>query len=56
MRYGIENSEAEKDNLRRIIVRWFKTEHINYQSYSCADMQFEDSRDKSTHIDGIQWL
>lgn len=56
MRYGIENSEAEKDNLRRIIVRWFKTEHINYQSYSCADMQFGDTRDKMTHIDGIQWL
>lgn len=56
MRYGIEPSEEEKDVLRRIIRRWFKTEHCNFQSYSCADMQYQDHRDKPRRIDGIQWL
>ncbi len=56
MRYGIEPTVEEKDNLRRIIFRWFKTEHVNYTAYSCLDMRFEDRREKNLHIDGILWL
>jgi len=56
MRYGIEQNEEEKDILKRIIRRWFKTEHCNFQAYSCADMQYQDSRDGVQRIDEIQWL
>lgn len=56
MRYGIEASEEEKDVLRRIIGRWFRTEHCFFKSYSCVDMQYKDSRDKPNRIDEVQWL
>lgn len=56
MRYGIEPSEEEKCVLRRIIGRWFRTEHCYFKAYSCMDMQYEDSRDKVKRIDAIQWV
>lgn len=56
MRYGIESNEEEKDVLRRIIRRWFKTEHCNFHSYSCADMQYVDTRDKPQRIDDVQFM
>lgn len=56
MRYGIEPTDEEKSVLRRIIGRWFKTEHCYFKAYSCMDMQYEDSRDKPKRIDGIQWV
>ncbi len=56
MRYGIEPTADEKDNLRRIIDRWLRSEHSNFKSYSCIDMTYPDSREKSWVIDDIQWL
>lgn len=55
MRYGIETTEDEKDNMRRIINRWLKAEHCYFSAYSCMDMQYEDSRDKRYKIKDIHW-
>jgi len=56
MRYGIEPTTEEKDNLRRIILRWLKTDHLDYTSYSCMDMQYEDPKESIHRVDGIVWL
>ena len=56
MRYGIEPTTEEKDNLRRIVNRWLSTEHANYKSFSCFDMQYGDAKESCMHIDEIQWL
>lgn len=56
MRYGIEPTDSEKDNMRRSIDRWLRSEHNNFKSYSCIDMTYPDSREKSLVIDDIQWL
>lgn len=55
MRYGIDPSSEEKDNLRRVIERWIKSEHVFFKSYSCLDMQYEDSTEHEHHIDEFQW-
>ena len=55
MRYGIESTREEKDNLRRIIERWFKQEHCNFRAYSVFDMQYEDDSDKVKRIDKFLW-
>ena len=55
MRYGIEQSTQEKDNLRRIITRWLHDEHKNFSSYSCLDMQYEDGNENEYPIDSIEW-
>lgn len=55
MRYGIEPSREEKDNLRRIIERWFNQEHCNFRAYSVMDMQYEDEKEKIRHIDEFIW-
>lgn len=55
MRYGIEQSLQEKDNLRRIIDRWLNAEHQNFSAYSCLDMQYEDGNENEYHIDSIEW-
>ena len=55
MRYGIEQSIQEKDNLRRIIGRWLHAEHKNFSAYSCLDMQYEDGSENEYHIDSIEW-
>ena len=55
MRYGIEQSIQEKDNLRRIITRWLHDEHKNFSSYSCLDMQYEDGNENEYPIDSIEW-
>ena len=56
MRYGIDPSTEEKDNMRRVIERWLKSEHNFFRSYSCLDMQYEDDGERQHHIDEIQWL
>lgn len=55
MRYGIEPNVYEKDNLRRIIERWLNHEHVNFKAYSMLDMQFEDEKERITHIDEFVW-
>lgn len=55
MRYGIDPSSEEKDNLRRVVERWIKSEHVFFKSYSCLDMQYEDSTEHVHHIDEFQW-
>ena len=55
MRYGIDSSQSEKDNLRRIIERWFAANNNNFKSYSCADMQFVDSKEKAFSFVRIKW-
>lgn len=55
MRYGIEPSWQEKDNLRRIIDRWLRTEHNYFSAYSCLTMHYEDSHERQHAIDSIEW-
>lgn len=55
MRYGMDPSQSEKDNLRRIIERWFAADNNNFKSYSCADMQFVDSKEKAFSFERIKW-
>ena len=56
MRYGIDTSSEEKDNLRRVVERWIKSEHNFFKAYSCLDMQYEDITETEHHIDKICWL
>lgn len=56
MRYGIDPSSEEKDNLRRVVERWIKSEHNFFKAYSCLDMQYEDRTEHEHHIDEISWL
>lgn len=56
MRYGIEPSTEEKDNMRRMVERWIRSEHNFFKSYSCLSMQYEDSDERKHHIDEIQWI
>ena len=56
MRYGIDPSSEEKDNLRRVVERWIKSEHKFFKAYSCLDMQYEDRTEHEHHIDEISWL
>ena len=56
MRYGIDPSNEEKDNMRRIVERWLKSEHSFFRSYSCLDRQYTDDNERVHHIDEIQWL
>ena len=56
MRYGINPSTEEKDNLRRVVERWLKSEHNFFKAYSCLDMQYEDMSESEHHIDEISWL
>ena len=56
MRYGIEASPEEKDNMRRVVERWIKSEHNFFKAYSCLDMQYEDMSEAEHHIDKICWL
>lgn len=53
MRYGIDPSSEEKDNLRRVVERWIKSEHNFFKAYSCLDMQYEDRTEHEHHIDEI---
>ncbi len=55
MRYGIEPTMQEKDNLRRVIERWMRTDQNHFSAYSCLDMKYVDIRERTMHIDGIQW-
>ncbi len=55
MRYGIEPTTEEKDNLRRVIDRWFISEHNNFRSYSCIDMTYADSKEFTLNIHKIEW-
>lgn len=55
MRYGIDQTLEEKDNLRRIIDRWLRSEHKNFRAYSCLDMQYEDDNEQEYRIDSIEW-
>ena len=55
MRYGIEPTWQEKDNLRRIIDRWLHSDHTNFRAYSCLDMRYEDDKEHHYPIDGIRW-
>lgn len=56
MRYGIEPTWQEKDNLRRIIDRWLRTEHSYFKAYSCVDMQYVDDNEAQYPIGEVQWL
>lgn len=53
MRYGIDQNESEKDALRRIISRWLTSNHSNFKTYSCADMQYIDDSEKRYCVDDI---
>lgn len=55
MRYGIEPTATEKDNLRRIIDRWLRSEHSYLSSYSCMDMQYIDNNERIIHVDKVIW-
>ena len=55
MRYGIEPTPEERDNLRRVIERWIGTEQNHFKAYSCFDMQYIDDRDRVTHVDDFEW-
>lgn len=55
MRYGIEPSWEEKDNLRRVIDRWLCMEHNYFKAYSCLTMQYEDQNERQYAIDSIKW-
>lgn len=55
MRYGIEPTAEERDNLRRVIERWICTEQNHFKVYSCFDMQYVDDKDRVEHVDDIQW-
>lgn len=55
MRYGIDSTEQEKSNMRRIIDRWFATENKNFKAYSCADMQFIDESERTVSFERIEW-
>lgn len=55
MRYGIEPTIEERDNLRRVIERWIGTEQNHLRAYSCFDMQYMDSKDKTIKVDAFQW-
>ena len=56
MRYGIDPSVQEKDNLRRIIDRWLRSEHTHFDAYNCVEMQYGDDQERHTRIGQIQWL
>lgn len=56
MRYGIEPNENEKDCLRRIINRWLTSENNNFKAYSCIDMQYVDTNEKSFLFDDIVYV
>ena len=56
MRYVIDASPEEKDNMRRVVERWIKSEHNFFKAYSCMDMQYEDMSEAEHHIDKICWL
>ena len=56
MRYGIEPSAQEKDNLRRVIERWIHNDQNHFNVYSCLDMQYKDSQEHQLQIKDIQWL
>ena len=56
MRYGIEPSVQEKDNLRRVIDRWIHNEQNHFNVYSCLDMQYKDSQEHQLQVDEILWL
>lgn len=55
LRYNIEPTMSEKDNLRRVITRWLQSEHCNFSAYSCMDMRYEDPHEKRINIDSIQF-
>lgn len=55
MRYGIDSTEQEKSNMRRVIDRWFATENKNFKAYSCADMQFIDESERTVSFERIEW-
>ena len=55
MRYGIDPTEQEKSNMRRVIDRWFATENKNFKAYSCADMQFIDESERTVSFERIEW-
>lgn len=55
MRYGIEPSQKEKDNLRRVIDRWLRTEHKNLAAYSCVDMQYVDPNERIINVAKVIW-
>lgn len=55
MRYGIEPSWQEKDNLRRIIDRWLRTEHNYFSAYSCLEMRYEDDHERQIPVNRIEW-
>lgn len=56
MRYGIEPTWQEKDNLRRVIDRWLRTEHSFFKAYSCVDMQYVDDNEAQYPIEEVQWI
>lgn len=55
MRYGIDPTEQEKSNMRRVIDRWFAAENKNFKAYSCADMQFIDESERTVSFERIEW-
>lgn len=55
MRFGIDPTEKEKDNMRRVIDRWMKTEHQYLSAYSCVDMQYIDKDERIINVDNVIW-
>ncbi len=54
MRYGIEPTVKEKDNIRRVIDRWLKTTHSTFGAYSCFDMRYIDDNEHAVSVRGIE--
>lgn len=55
MRYEIEPTQIEKDNLRRIIDRWFKAEHQSFSAYSCLEMKYIDNKEDIFPVQSVNW-
>lgn len=55
MRYGIEPTHEETDNLRRVIERWFYAEHNHFRAYSCFDLKYMDDNDSPQKVDEFAW-
>lgn len=55
MRYGMEPTQEEQDNLRRVIERWLQEDHNQFKAYSCFDMKYIDSNEKVYKVDEFVW-
>ncbi len=55
MRYGIDPTDEEKDNMRRVVDRWIKTGNNHFSAYSCFNMRYEDDKEQRRDIANMEW-